>query len=93
MFDRTDFVLDCGMSVWNLRLGLNPFSLLLLVIVGLCCVVGYFYLLSFLLSDGSPYESSGRRRLLSQTQVLDNMVALPTLSYAKGPLFGGPRNM
>jgi hypothetical protein len=52
------------MSVWKLRLGLNPFSLLLLVIVGLCCVVGYFYLLSFLLSDGSPYKDSGQRRRL-----------------------------
>eukprot|EP00285_Hemiselmis_virescens_P006010 CAMPEP_0173390954 /NCGR_PEP_ID=MMETSP1356-20130122/16696_1 /TAXON_ID=77927 ORGANISM="Hemiselmis virescens, Strain PCC157" /NCGR_SAMPLE_ID=MMETSP1356 /ASSEMBLY_ACC=CAM_ASM_000847 /LENGTH=75 /DNA_ID=CAMNT_0014348455 /DNA_START=224 /DNA_END=447 /DNA_ORIENTATION=+ len=56
------------MSIWKLRLGLNPFSLLLLVIVGLVCVCSYFYLLSFLLSDGSPYKESGqdnRRRLLS----------------------------
>mmetsp|Transcript_2322 Transcript_2322/g.5180 ORF Transcript_2322/g.5180 Transcript_2322/m.5180 type:complete len:80 (-) Transcript_2322:138-377(-) len=57
------------MSIWKLRLGLNPFSLLLLVVVGLFCVVSYFYLLSFLLSDGSPYKETGqqdsRRRLLS----------------------------
>jgi hypothetical protein len=52
------------MSVWKLRLGLNPFSLLLLVVVGLCCVVSYFYLLSFLLSDGSPYKDNGARRRL-----------------------------
>lgn len=37
------------MSIWKLRLGLNPFSLLLAVIVGLVCVVSYFYVLSFLL--------------------------------------------
>mmetsp|Transcript_20719 Transcript_20719/g.51923 ORF Transcript_20719/g.51923 Transcript_20719/m.51923 type:complete len:80 (-) Transcript_20719:93-332(-) len=74
------------MSIWKLRLGLNPFSLLLLVVVGLFCVVSYFYLLSFLLSDGSPYKESGqqdsRRRLLAHA----GEVRLPS----PGSLFDGP---
>mmetsp|Transcript_35901 Transcript_35901/g.91752 ORF Transcript_35901/g.91752 Transcript_35901/m.91752 type:complete len:80 (+) Transcript_35901:228-467(+) len=74
------------MSIWKLRLGLNPFSLLLLVIVGLFCVVSYFYLLSYLLSDGSPYKESGqqdsRRRLLSHA----GEMRLPS----PGDLFAGP---
>jgi hypothetical protein len=58
------------MSIWKLRLGLNPFTLLLSVIVGLVLVVTYFYMLSFLLGAGSPDqgpgsgEDGGRRRLL-----------------------------
>jgi hypothetical protein len=76
------------MSVWKLRLGLNPFTLLLLVIVGLCCVVGYFYLLSFLLSDGSPYQDDGksRRRLLEsgvsvleETRMWTSKLRLPSV--------------
>ena len=42
------------MSIWKLRLGLNPFTLLLAVFVGLICVVSYFYLLSFLLQVHIP---------------------------------------
>jgi hypothetical protein len=57
------------MSIWKLRLGLNPFTLLLAVLVGLVCVVSYFYMLSFLLGDASPdqgpgSDQDGRRRLL-----------------------------
>jgi len=57
------------MSIWKLRLGLNPFTLLLSVLVGLVLVVTYFYMLSFLLGAGSPdqgpgSDEDGRRRLL-----------------------------
>mmetsp|Transcript_61664 Transcript_61664/g.145022 ORF Transcript_61664/g.145022 Transcript_61664/m.145022 type:complete len:82 (+) Transcript_61664:187-432(+) len=52
------------MSIMKLRLGFNPFTLLLSVFVGLILVVGYFYLLSFLLQAGSPDQDT-RRRLLS----------------------------
>ena len=63
---RTYFEATC-------RLGLNPFTLLLSVIVGLCLVISYFYLLSFLLGEASPDRGpggsddpngGGRRRLL-----------------------------
>jgi len=56
------------MSIWKLRLGLNPFTLLLSVLVGLCLVCSYFYLLSFLLGAASPDQGPGadtrRRHLL-----------------------------
>ena len=53
-----------GMSIWKLRLGLNPFTLLLAVLVGLVLVVSYFYMLSFLLGDASPDQGPGARRRL-----------------------------
>jgi hypothetical protein len=52
------------MSIWKLRLGLNPFTLLLAVVVGLVLVVTYFYMLSFLLGAASPNQGPGARRLL-----------------------------
>ena len=77
------------MSIWKLRLGLNPFTLLLAVVVGLFCVVSYFYLLSFLLSDGSPYKEAGqdnrRRRLLSHA----GEILLPSPSS----FFAGPQRL
>mmetsp|Transcript_6531 Transcript_6531/g.10377 ORF Transcript_6531/g.10377 Transcript_6531/m.10377 type:complete len:95 (+) Transcript_6531:66-350(+) len=60
------------MSIWKLRLGLNPFTLLLSVLVGLCLVCSYFYLLSFLLGAASPDQGPGadtrRRHLLLAQQ-------------------------
>jgi hypothetical protein len=47
-----------AMSIMNLRLGLNPMTLLLAVIVGLVLVISYFYLLSYLLADASPYQGN-----------------------------------
>jgi|NorSeaMetagenome_1021524.scaffolds.fasta_scaffold181108_1 hypothetical protein len=52
------------MSIWKLRLGLNPFTLLALTLTGLVLVVSYFYLLSFFLSDASPDQGPGARRRL-----------------------------
>ena len=51
-----------NMSIWKLRLGLNPFTLLALTLTGLVLVVSYFYLLSFFLSDASPDQGPGARR-------------------------------
>ena len=51
-----------SMSIWKLRLGLNPFTLLALTLTGLVLVVSYFYLLSFFLSDASPDQGPGARR-------------------------------
>lgn len=67
------------MSIWKLRLGLNPFTLLLAVLVGLVLVVSYFYMLSFLLGDASPDQGPGaRRRLLGgeSTRVLTRRLRL-----------------
>ncbi|KAJ1479868.1 hypothetical protein T484DRAFT_1902079 [Baffinella frigidus] len=55
------------MSIFKLRLGLNPFTLLLSVFIGLVCVCSYFYILSFLLQAGDP-DADSRRRLLMTKQ-------------------------